>query len=118
MYKRQTEVTVKVGDVVLIHHDKKPKLHWPLGVITELHPGKDGLVRYVSLQTSRGITNRPLFKLYPLEISHEFESLPEKTENSDKSVSSNERPTRRAKEVAKQKIRTLAQDEFDSDTDV
>lgn len=111
------KISVKVGDVVLIHHDQKTKLYWPLGVVTELHPGKDGLVRYVSLRTSQGITNRALNKLYPLEINHEFESqtLPVESNacKSDNPVS--ERPSRKAKSVAKKKIRNIAINQSNSD---
>ena len=34
----------KKGSVALIKEDNVPRLSWPLGVITELFPGKDGVV--------------------------------------------------------------------------
>ena len=59
---------VRVGDIVQIH-DEAPRLNWRLAVIEELIPGKDGLVRAANLRTSTGRTNRPIVKLYPLEVT-------------------------------------------------
>ena len=43
-----------------------------VGVITNLHTGKDGLVRSVSLRISSGKElSRPIEKLYPLQVSEE-----------------------------------------------
>jgi len=59
--------TPRVGDVVQIHDDC-PRIQWRLGVIERLNQGADGLVRSVQLRTPTGRTNRPVAKLYPLEI--------------------------------------------------
>ena len=59
---------VKVGDVVQIH-DEGQRLNWRLAVIEELITGKDGLVRAANIRTSTGRTNRPIVKLYPLEVT-------------------------------------------------
>ena len=54
--------TVSIGDVVLIH-DNMPRNQWEIGVVTDLHKGKDGLVRSVSLRISSGNTLlRPIEK--------------------------------------------------------
>ena len=37
--------------------------------VEELSFGGDGLVRAVNIRTSSGKTNRPITKLYPLEIN-------------------------------------------------
>ena len=60
--------TVKVGDVVQIH-DEGPRLSWRLAIIEELITGNDGLVRAANIRTSTGRTNRPIVKLYPLEVT-------------------------------------------------
>ena len=60
--------TASVGDVVQIHDDS-PRIQWRLGVIEQLNKGADGFVRSVQLRTSTGKTNRPITKLYPLEIT-------------------------------------------------
>ena len=59
---------VKVGQVVLVHDDNLPRIRWKLAVIEELYPGADGVIRSVKIRTSNGITNRPVVKLYPLEV--------------------------------------------------
>jgi hypothetical protein len=39
--------------------DNTTPLHWPTAVVTETHPGKDGIVRVVTLRTPKGIFKRP-----------------------------------------------------------
>ncbi|XP_077865185.1 uncharacterized protein LOC144351341 [Saccoglossus kowalevskii] len=64
--------TAKVRDVVLIHDDIRKCIHWHMAIITKLLPGKDGIVRAVEIRTRLGKTNRPIAKLYPLELSVEI----------------------------------------------
>ena len=59
---------VKVGDIVLVHDDT-PRVNWKLAVIQQVIKGKDGLIRAANIRTASGITNRPITKLYPLEIN-------------------------------------------------
>ena len=61
---------IKVGDVVLISSEG-PRLFWKMAVVKKLLPGGDGLIRSVVVKTSSGITNRPINKLCPLEVSTE-----------------------------------------------
>ena len=49
-------------------HDDSSRITWKLAVVDELIFGKDGLIRAVKLRTSYGLTNRPIFKLYPIEV--------------------------------------------------
>ncbi len=53
----------------MVHEDNHKRLHWPLAVVTKLFPGNDGLVRYAEMRMKGGITNRPIKKLYPLEVN-------------------------------------------------
>lgn len=58
----------KIGDVVLLESDGS-KLTWPLAVIEELMPGRDGKVRTARIKTSnQSYYTRPIQKLYLLEI--------------------------------------------------
>lgn len=59
---------VKEGMLVIIQEDNQPSMLWELGRIKELHPGRDGVVRTVTLQTHRGLMKRPVRKLAPLPI--------------------------------------------------
>ena len=57
-----------IGKNVLIHDEIIQRLKWKLGVITDVFRGSDCIVRSVQLRVSKGITNRPISKLYPLKV--------------------------------------------------
>ncbi|EFA13221.1 hypothetical protein TcasGA2_TC010710 [Tribolium castaneum] len=57
---------IKVGTVVVLRTDNTPPLHWPLGVVQEVFPGKDGIVRVASVKTPNGLYKRPIVRLCPL----------------------------------------------------
>ena len=68
--KFKQKCNLKIGSVVVIKEDNTPRLHWPLGLVTEIHQSSDGLVRSVTLKTAKGIIKRPIQNLYDLEVSH------------------------------------------------
>jgi len=47
-------------------HDECPRINWKLAVIEGLTTGNDGMVRSANIRT---VTNRPVSKLYPLEVT-------------------------------------------------
>ncbi|XP_055604816.1 uncharacterized protein LOC129753047 [Uranotaenia lowii] len=52
--KHQKPATViQEGSMVVIHDDLLPPAQWPLGIVKKLHPGKDGVVRVVTLRTGK-----------------------------------------------------------------
>ncbi|KRX71653.1 hypothetical protein T06_55, partial [Trichinella sp. T6] len=57
----------EVDDLVLVTEDTVPRSRWKLGVITELLPGSDGIVRSVRLRNARGVLTRPSRLLVLLE---------------------------------------------------
>ena len=59
---------IKVGDNVLVHDDI-PKVNWKLALIQQVIKGEDGLIRAVNIRTANGVTNYPITKLYPLEVT-------------------------------------------------
>ncbi|GFV61668.1 uncharacterized protein K02A2.6 [Trichonephila clavipes] len=63
------EDKINEGDIVLIGTNDKKRLHWLLGRVLELFPGKDGIIRLVKLRTERGDMLRPIQRLYPLEVT-------------------------------------------------
>lgn len=67
---------VKVGEIVLIGHDTKKRIDWPLALVTDVIPGRDGTGRVVILKTKNGTLKRPIQRVYPLEVS---QSEPEVT---------------------------------------
>lgn len=54
---------IKPGTMVILREDNLPPMQWHMGRVTELHPGKDGLVRVVSVKTRNGIVKRALSKI-------------------------------------------------------
>lgn len=59
---------LRLDDIVLIKDDNLPPGKWALGRVQELHPGKDGYVRVVSVKTAGNILKRPVTKLVLLPI--------------------------------------------------
>jgi len=59
---------VKKGAIVLVREDYVPRLKWPLGVVTEVFPGNDNIIRSVMVKTDKGVINRPVQKLHDLEM--------------------------------------------------
>ena len=51
------------GDLVCLHEDKFSPTVWPMGRIVDTHQGRDGLVRVVTMKTSKGEHKRPVNKV-------------------------------------------------------
>jgi hypothetical protein len=105
-----------VNDVVLIGDERK-RVNWPLGRIVELLPGKDKQVRVAKVKTKHGIIERPIAKLYPLEVqqnvaeTHECAPLQSTNEVDQLVIADNadnrelgRRPIRNAAKKAKMRI--------------
>ena len=45
---------IHINDLVLIKEDNVKRGQWPLGRVVEVHPGEDGVVRVVTVKTSKG----------------------------------------------------------------
>lgn len=65
----------KVGDLVLIFDERCPPGKWPLARVKELHPGRDGIERVVTLQCNDKIFKRPVSKIAYLPSDEDFEKL-------------------------------------------
>jgi len=59
----------QVGDMVLMQEDNVPPMFWPLGRVVEVHPGKDGIVRVVSVKTKGGVFKRAVTKIALLPVN-------------------------------------------------
>lgn len=69
-HKRTNKSSViKVGDIVLVENDKKKRYQWPMGRVMEIMPSSDGEIRVAKIRTRGGCINRPLRRLYPLEMN-------------------------------------------------
>ncbi|XP_075210165.1 uncharacterized protein LOC142317485 [Lycorma delicatula] len=61
--------SLKPGNLVLMKEDNIPALQWKLGIVENVHPGPDNLVRVVTVRNSLGVFKRPVTKLCPLPTS-------------------------------------------------
>ena len=59
---------VKLGSMVLIRSENSSPARWPLGRVTQIHPGSDGVVRVVTVKTAQSSYKRPIVKLVLLPI--------------------------------------------------
>ncbi|UYV65348.1 hypothetical protein LAZ67_3004018 [Cordylochernes scorpioides] len=66
---RTISPNVDINTLVLIKEERIPPAKWLMGRVVETHPGKDGLVRVVSVRTSVGVLRRPLVKLVLLPVA-------------------------------------------------
>ena len=103
------EGVLGVGDVVIIHSEERNRGKWPLGVVKELYPGRDGVVRAVKLQVGRGYIERAINQLYPLELTRSQTTSAETADlNPEAPVF---RPARDAAIAARLRIQELTRDE-------
>lgn len=63
------QTNLKENDLVIIKDEKFPVNQWPTGRVVE--PGKDDLLRVVSIRTSHGMLKRPISKLCVIPTPHE-----------------------------------------------
>ena len=57
---------LQVGDVVCLREEPLAPTKWPLVRVAEIHPGRDGNVHVVTVETAKGRYTRPLGKIVPL----------------------------------------------------
>lgn len=93
-WQKPTE-NIKLNDVVIIHDDNLPAGKWSLGRVIELHPGKDGYVRVVTLKTKNGTMKRPILKLSVLPVSNNQEKPAPKEEPKPMTTPSETRCTKK-----------------------
>ena len=65
--KRQLSLTSR--EVVTIKGDEKNCAQWRLGIVDELFPGSDGVIRAIKLRAGKSYLQRPIQHLYRLELS-------------------------------------------------
>ena len=104
--------SIAIGDIVLVQDDNQPRNMWKLGRVTQVIQGRDGVIRGATLKTvTHGNIyeiDRPLQKLYPLELRAE----PQGDEGDIRAAATEEmagksiRPKRRAAINAEDEIKT------------
>ena len=53
-----------IGDIVVVADNTLRRGSWPLGKVTGVYPGRDGIVRVADVKTSSGLYRRPVAKLW------------------------------------------------------
>jgi hypothetical protein len=107
--KEKFKPSIKVGDVVLVHNEG-PRIYWKLAVIESLIISPDGEIRAANIRTAEGKTNRPVSKLYPLEVTAPIDSSPSAQVLPNPASSVPTRPRRKAAIAAEKRIRNMAEE--------
>lgn len=100
-----------VGEVVLIIGEEKNRGLWKKGKVLRRVVGKDGVIRGVVLQHKGHEIERPIQLICPLEIRGEDIEAEESNVSEPQVIEKRVRPTRRAAEVAKERIKQCLTDE-------
>ena len=66
---KQAKFQPKIGDLVIVQSESKNRGKWPLAIVKEMYPGKDGVVIAVRIKTANGTLERAVQYLYPLELN-------------------------------------------------
>ena len=64
---------LSIGSVVLVREGCYSRMQWPIGVITRVYPGRDGIIRAVEVRTANGTYVRSIQLLHDLEITESTE---------------------------------------------
>lgn len=100
----ESRKNLEIGDMVLMKEETTPPLHWPLGRITNVYTGKDGLVRVADVKSNEKIYKRPVGKLAVLPV-RDSGNITNRIENAKSSASGDgttkTRPMMRAEEKIK-----------------
>ena len=103
----KNETEIKVENVVQVHDDTK-RINWRLAIVERVIKGKDGLVRAADIKTSTGYTNRPITKLYPLEVTSTTHTTTKPGCSIPSTPTKSTRPVRKTAQVAREKLKNWA----------
>ncbi|XP_071052597.1 uncharacterized protein [Onthophagus taurus] len=66
----KTYNNISPGTLVIIRNECFPPLTWKFGRVEECFPGRDGVIRVVTVKTAHGRLQRPVSQLCPLPIEY------------------------------------------------
>nr|XP_049461754.1 uncharacterized protein LOC125906540 isoform X2 [Anopheles coluzzii] len=78
---------IQTGQIVLVGDDNVPVGRWPMGMVTKIYVGPDGVVRVADVRTGSGTYKRNVRLLAPLPIDPNDETDDEKSAEGDCSQS-------------------------------
>ena len=103
---------MREGDIVLVKCEAKNRGQLALAVVKAVFPGRDGVVRALRVETGKGLLERPVQHLYPLELS--CDQTPRVVSEARLNPEAEPyRPRRAAAAVAAQNIKIIAEQEYD-----
>ena len=108
-HKNKTK-RIEVGDIVMIKGESKNRGNWKIGKISDIYPGKDGIVRAVQIRCGGKFLERPVQLLYPLELHCDVQTRDESKGQGDNKLNANAnefRPRRTAAAIAKLKLHDM-----------
>ena len=108
----RTNPTPSVGDMVIIQDESRNQNMWKLGIVDNLIVGRDRIVCAAKMQAGKGVIERAVQHLYPLELS--VDRAPKA--NLDPTMPPF-RPKRVAVVIANERIQEIAQED-DETSDV
>ena len=94
----------------MLIHDDTARVNWKLAVIESVNKGEDGLIRSANIRTTTGRTNRPIARLYPLEVTAAEELTENTLQTNDRlgqpvDGTTSPRPVRKAAERSRTRVR-------------
>ena len=100
----------KVGEIVIVKEDQKPRNTWKLAIVKQLITGRDGVIRAAKLKTAGGnnYLERAIQHLFPLELQCDKEIT---TRLDPDAQEFTPRQKRNAAAAATLRIRDIAEDE-------
>lgn len=114
----QAKRSIEIGELVLVSNENQKRALWPTAKVVELVPSRDGFTRVVKVKTAKGILERPVKLLVPLEIRDNEDisilGIPEKYQEEIKQVQSpvnKPNKTKKSKGKRKEKAEVNAQEE-------
>ena len=81
MEKNRNVIEPAVGDLVVIKGEERNKGKWKTGIIEQLYPGQDGIVRVVRVRGVKNQIERAVQHLYPLELQCDMSEKTQYTMN-------------------------------------
>jgi len=67
----RTYSNLQPGYILLLREDNTTPLHWSNAMITDIHKGKEGNARVVTLRKHKGIFKRLITKICPLQRAND-----------------------------------------------
>lgn len=105
---KNAQMNLAVGDMVLVKEENMAPMHWPLGRVMKIYPGKDDLVRVVDVLMKGKQFKRPIVKLAPLpkksfnleeEIDEALEKISGKSNGKNSNSLENPQENKRKSEI-------------------